>query len=79
MSGTALRYWIIMPLGAWLVLGTLFTFHTMRSQRAVIESELQQQAADLHRLVSQRADQHDAHLTSLSALALADGQRPDHA
>lgn len=41
-------------------------------------AELEQESATLHRTVSQRADQHDAHLTSLSALATtAEGMRPE--
>lgn len=40
-------------------------------ERQRLFSELQTEAAILHRLASQRADQHDAHLTSLSALAVA--------
>ena len=63
---------------AWLVLALTFVVYTTRSHRTAIETELQQQSATLHRLVSQRADQHDAHLTSLSALALA-GDRPEAA
>ncbi|MCB1385580.1 MAG: GHKL domain-containing protein [Nitratireductor sp.] len=40
-------------------------------ERQRLFAELQSEAAILHRLASQRADQHDAHLTSLSALAVA--------
>ena len=40
-------------------------------ERQRLVTELQTEAAILHRLASQRADQHDAHLTSLSALAVA--------
>lgn len=39
-------------------------------ERQRLFSELQVEATILHRLASQRADQHDAHLTSLSALAV---------
>lgn len=40
-------------------------------ERQSLVAELQEESAVLHRLVSQRADQHDAHLTALSALATA--------
>ena len=45
--------------------------------RALV-SELEQESTLLHRLASQRADQHDAHLTALSAVAVAEeGERQD--
>ncbi len=37
------------------------------TERQRLFAELQSEASILHRLASQRADQHDAHLTSLSA------------
>ncbi|MBS9718442.1 two-component sensor histidine kinase [Pseudohalocynthiibacter aestuariivivens] len=41
-------------------------------------SELERESAALHRAASQRAGQHDAHLTALSAIAVAgEGQRSD--
>lgn len=40
-------------------------------QHRTLTDELAQQTAVLHRLASQRADQHDAHLTALSAIAVA--------
>ncbi|MCJ8151099.1 sensor histidine kinase [Shinella sedimenti] len=47
-------------------------------ERQSLVAELEQQSAILHRLASQRADQHDAHMTALSAIALAaDGARHD--
>ena len=47
-------------------------------QRHALVAELEQESAVLHRLVSQRADQHDAHLTALSAIAVAaQGARND--
>ncbi|WP_227493545.1 sensor histidine kinase [Paracoccus kondratievae] len=48
------------------------------AERRALMDELAQQTAVLHRLASQRADQHDAHLTALSAIAVASkdpGQR----
>jgi len=47
-------------------------------QRHALVAELEQEGTALHRLASQRADQHDAHLTALSAVALAEqGARHD--
>jgi hypothetical protein len=47
-------------------------------QRYVLVAELEQESTVLHRLASQRADQHDAHLTALSAIAVAaEGARHD--
>ena len=48
-----------------VVLGVVFV------ERARDANQLVTEAATLHRLASQRADQHDAHLTSLSAIASA--------
>lgn len=46
--------------------------------RRALLAELTTESAALHRLTSQRADQHDAHLTALSAVATAgDNLRPD--
>lgn len=42
-------------------------------QRDALVAELEQESTVLHRLASQRADQHDAHLTALSAIAVAAG------
>jgi signal transduction histidine kinase len=47
-------------------------------QRHALIAELEQESAVLYRLASQRADQHDAHLTALSAIAVAgQGERHD--
>lgn len=43
-------------------------------ERQQLHAELRSEAEILHRLASQRADQHDAHMTSLSALAVAGKQ-----
>ena len=40
-------------------------------QHRALTAELAQETAVLHRLASQRADQHDAHLTALSAIAVS--------
>lgn len=47
-------------------------------QHWALVTELEQESTVLHRLASQRADQHDAHLTALSAIAVAaEGERSD--
>ena len=47
-------------------------------ERNMLVAELEQESNILHRLVSQRADQHDAHMTALSAVATAgEGERRD--
>ncbi|MGU3495754.1 sensor histidine kinase [Xanthobacteraceae bacterium A53D] len=64
---------------AWLVLVALFAVFTTR---AAIESARQELAATgftLHRVISQRVSQHDAHLTSLIALVLAASPPPQDA
>jgi signal transduction histidine kinase len=50
-----------------MLIAALLTFQEFLSLKA----ELNSKSASLHRLASQRADQHDAHLTGLSALASA--------
>ena len=47
-------------------------------ERNLLVAELEQESNVLHRLGSQRADQHDAHMTALSAVATAgEGERRD--
>ena len=60
---------------AWVILGLAYLYFTAVSQRSLIEAELERETGNLHRIMSQRADQHDAHLTSLSALAIS-GEKP---
>lgn len=56
-------------LGAGLLALLLVTMGSL--QHRALTGELMQETAVLHRLASQRADQHDAHLTALSAIAVA--------
>lgn len=44
-------------------------------QYRTLATELEQESFALHRLASQRADQHDAHMTALSAIAVASDGR----
>lgn len=62
------RYLLLWALAVTLVLGGLAF-----AERQSLVHELTTKSATLHRLASQRADQHDAHLTSLSAIFVAGG------
>lgn len=66
----------LIAIGCFLLLvaaGTLAIF-----QRHALFAELEQESTILHRLASQRVEQHDAHLTALSAIAVAaQGERRD--
>ncbi|NOX42018.1 MAG: HAMP domain-containing histidine kinase [Alphaproteobacteria bacterium] len=62
------RYLLLWGIVLVLVLGALALF-----ERQSLVRELNINSATLHRLASQRADQHDAHLTSLSAILVAGG------
>lgn len=74
-SHPARRLW---PLGLWLVLALVAAAATVVRDHRALLAELASEGAALHRLASQRADQHDAHLTALSAVATAgDSPRPD--
>lgn len=55
--------------GCLLLLAALGALATAGYHRLV--GELERESTALHRLASQRADQHDAHLTALSAVAVA--------
>ncbi len=55
----------------WVICLALVIAASALIERQRLLEELQIEARTLHRLASQRADQHDAHLTSLSALAVA--------
>lgn len=72
-----LRNRSLLMLGWGLVMAAAVTL-TAAVERNQLLSEFGDEVAALHRLLSQRADQHDAHMTALSALATADGgSRPD--
>ena len=62
------RYALLWALAVILALSGLAFF-----ERQNLVRELTVKSATLHRLASQRADQHDAHLTSLSAIFVAGG------
>ncbi len=70
----ALRWFFL----GWVLLLAVIAGSSALNERQRLLGELQSEANALHRQASQRADQHDAHLTSLSALAVAGtDERPD--
>ncbi|MCR6500066.1 ATP-binding protein [Shinella sp. CPCC 101442] len=60
--------------GGWLLLVVLFGLYSVTSHRQVLDQEVSESGRTLQRIISQRVAQHDAHLTSLSALGLARAQ-----
>lgn len=63
---------------AWLLLVAVFAAWSVRTAIDQAASEVDDSGRILHRLMSQRVAQHDAHLTSLGALALAAQPPPTH-
>lgn len=60
--------------GGWLLLLIAFGLYSATSHRQALEQEVSESGRALQRAISQRVAQHDAHLTSLSALGLAQAQ-----
>ena len=60
--------------GIWLLLLVAFGLMSAASHRQALEQEVSESGRALQRAISQRVAQHDAHLTSLSALGLAQAQ-----
>lgn len=60
--------------GGWLLLLTAFGLFSAISHRQALEQGVSESGRALQRAISQRVAQHDAHLTSLSALGLAQAQ-----
>ena len=65
-------------LAVWLLLCAGFELVTLNWQRSIHQEDLERESRTLINLLSQRVDQHDAHLTSLSALSQV-SDRPDQA
>jgi len=61
-------------IGGWLLLVAAFGVYSAESHRRALELEVSESGRALQRAISQRVAQHDAHLTSLSALGLAQAQ-----
>ncbi|MCV9909306.1 ATP-binding protein [Brucella sp. HL-2] len=68
-AALAILMWLLFNL---LAIGGLVVY-----QRAALLSELQAASFTLHREASQRADQHDAHLTALSTIAQSKARTAD--
>ena len=60
--------------GGWLLMLAAFGFYSATSHRLALEQEVSENGRALQRAISQRVAQHDAHLTGLSALGLAQAQ-----
>nr|WP_298097413.1 ATP-binding protein [uncultured Shinella sp.] len=60
--------------GIWLLLLIAFGLMSAASHKQALEQEVSESGRALQRAISQRVAQHDAHLTSLSALGLAQTQ-----
>lgn len=60
--------------GGWLLLLAAFGLYSATSHRQALERDVSESGRALQRAISQRVAQHDAHLTSLSALGLAQAQ-----
>lgn len=60
--------------GGWLLLVAAFGLYAAETHRRALEQEVSESGRALQRAISQRVAQHDAHLTSLSALGLAQAQ-----
>lgn len=60
--------------GGWLLLLAAFGLYSAASHQQALEQEVSESGRALQRAISQRVAQHDAHLTSLSALGLAQAQ-----
>ena len=70
---TFLRSWTALA-GGWLLLMAAFGLYSATSHRQALEQEVSESGRALQRAISQRVAQHDAHLTGLSALGLAQAQ-----
>ena len=73
MSSGFLKSWLFAT-ALWLAAVLTFAFYSVEASRQRLGDELTTAGRTLHRLISQRAAQHDAHMTSL--IALADDTEP---
>lgn len=67
MSNTLLKSWLF-GVALWLAAVSAFALYSVETSRQRLTDELAVTGRTLHRLISQRAAQHDAHMTSLIAL-----------
>jgi signal transduction histidine kinase len=63
----------------WVALVVIFAAGATYRNWSSFSAEYERDGALVHRIISQRADQHDAHMTSISALALATDPPPREA
>lgn len=68
MSKSLLKSWLF-GIALWLAAVAAFALYSVETSRQRLGDELTAAGRTLHRLISQRAAQHDAHMTSLIALA----------
>ncbi|PQA73992.1 sensor histidine kinase [Brucella oryzae] len=68
---------VLLPFFVWMLFNLLAIGSLVFYQRAALLSELQAASFTLHREASQRADQHDAHLTALSTIAQSKARTAD--
>ncbi|RDL48708.1 Sensor protein FixL [Ensifer sp. M14] len=73
MSNGLLKSWLF-GIALWLAAVLAFALYSVEASRQRLGDELTVAGRTLHRLISQRAAQHDAHMTSL--IALADDTEP---
>lgn len=67
---------VVALLLVWVGLVAVFATLMIRTNLATADAEVEAEGAALHRLLSQRVAQHDAHLTSLAALVQATDPPP---
>ncbi|KAB2730018.1 sensor histidine kinase [Brucella intermedia] len=67
----------LLPFFVWLLINLVAMGSLVIYQRAALLSELQAASFTLHREASQRAGQHDAHLTALSTIAQSKARTAD--
>ncbi|HHV66238.1 MAG TPA: two-component sensor histidine kinase, partial [Ochrobactrum intermedium] len=67
----------LLPFFVWLLINLVAMGGLVIYQRAALLSELQAASFTLHREASQRAGQHDAHLTALSTIAQSKARTAD--
>lgn len=73
MTKTLTKSWLF-GLALWLAALAAFALYSVETSKARLAGELEVTGRTLHRLISQRAAQHDAHMTSL--IALTSGAEP---
>lgn len=73
MTKNLAKSWLF-GLALWLAALAAFALYSVETSKARLAGELEVTGRTLHRLISQRAAQHDAHMTSL--IALTSGAEP---